>query len=563
MRSVVLRNLPLLLAAAVVSSAADPGWLDIVAPIITPAEKKLYLSLRPEERERFEDGFWGNKAITAEEYLQRIQYIDGNFGSTKPGSGANTDQGRVYLALGPPNKISHFPSSRIFVPIEIWYYSVVPGVVNTEVSLMFFQKNLVGFPKLYSPITDTIRALLIPQASTVNMFGPNDDLKEADIRNTLKVPPAEDEIVAASVNVASGIRDVGNQEILGKVSSPAYMLRPEKMTTDIRSRFITSHPKLDLLETASPYGGMQIDLGIDIKVQHEIDVQVVAGTVTVYQNQLRLKFEEEKSVHYTHRLDLLQGSYRVLFTVDGTTHPFSLEVKEQPVMSEILRADSGGDVERRQTPFEFDGRQLDLNSEGKFAIVAVTQPGKVTWMIRGGLEILWRSVSDARQIAIVELPTRGFPPGTYKLEAISDSGSQSTPFVFKDEKRAPDTTLVTFNANLGAARRLAFVGHQWLLKGKFDDAMRSLKASLDAAPTREAIIEIARVDASVGRYDEARDRLRQILAARPEDFEALSVLAYVEASLQDYPVAAELYRRALAVQDSPAIRMALEKLPQH
>jgi hypothetical protein len=40
------------------------------------------------------------------------------------------------------------------------------------------------------------------------------------------------------------------------------------------------------------------------------------------------------------------------------------------------------------------------------------------------------------------------------------------------------------------------------------------------------------------------------------------VLAYVEAQLQDYPVAAELYRRALAVQDSPAIRLALSNLPQ-
>ncbi len=187
---------------AAVSFAAAPTWLDLVAPIITPAEKKAYRALDPAERPKFEEAFWTDKAITAKEYSDRVAYIDAKFGSTKLGSGANTDQGRVYLALGPPNKITRFPSSRIFQPVEIWYYSIVPGVINTEVSLMFFQKNGTGFLKLYSPTTDTIRALLVPQASTVHMFGPNDGLNESDIRNTLKVSPAEDEIVSAAVNVA-------------------------------------------------------------------------------------------------------------------------------------------------------------------------------------------------------------------------------------------------------------------------------------------------------------------------------------------------------------------------
>jgi hypothetical protein len=40
------------------------------------------------------------------------------------------------------------------------------------------------------------------------------------------------------------------------------------------------------------------------------------------------------------------------------------------------------------------------------------------------------------------------------------------------------------------------------------------------------------------------------------------VYAYVEAKLQDYEVAADYYRRALAVQDSPAIRLALSVLPK-
>ena len=40
---------------------------------------------------------------------------------------------------------------------------------------------------------------------------------------------------------------------------------------------------------------------------------------------------------------------------------------------------------------------------------------------------------------------------------------------------------------------------------------------------------------------------------RKRNFVALSVYAYIEAQLQDYPVAVELYGSALAVQDSPVI----------
>jgi GWxTD domain-containing protein len=553
----------LFVALATASQAATSTWLDQVAPIITPAQKKLYLSLRPEARERFEQEFWADKAITAQEYFERLQYIDANFGSSKVGSGANTDPGRVYLSLGPPNRVTRLPSSRIFFPIEIWYYDTVPGLLNTELRLIFFQKNGIGLMKLYSPTQDTIRALLIPQAPVQDTFGPNDDLTESDIRKTLMVPTAEDEIIPAAVNVATGIYHTGNDEILGKIASPALMLG-KSFKTDVKSKFITSHPKLDILETVSPYGGFQIDLGLDTVVQRDLQIQVLGHEIAIYQNDLHLKFDAPQEVRYTHRLDLLPGSYRIIFTVDGTTHPYALEVKEKYTMSEIVRADPGGDSDHRLTPFEFEGKQLDFNPAGKFAIIAVRHPGKVNWTLRKNWEIVWKSTSDANQIAILEPPTTGFEPGTYKLEASFENETRIIDYVINNDsdKAPPSGTILSFNANLAPALRLASIGHQWLLRGNFDQALSSLQASLAAGPTREANIEMARLDAAAGRYDDSRNRLRRILASQPNDFDALSVLAFVEASLQDYPVAAELYRRALAIQDSPAIRLALSKLPQ-
>jgi len=196
-------------------------------------------------------------------------------------------------------------------------------------------------------------------------------------------------------------------------------------------------------------------------------------------------------------------------------------------------------------------------------VVAVPQPCMVNWVIRRGVsEVLWRSASEANQVAIAELP-HSLPPGVYKLEASAADDVRMADLVVKEKNGStPAVTLLSFNANLYPALRYASIGHQWLLRGKLKRARASLQASLDSARTKEADVEVARVDALQGQYDEARDRLRDVLAAQPNYFDALSVLAYVEAQLQDYPVAADLYQRALALQDSPALRLALSNLPQ-
>jgi GWxTD domain-containing protein len=518
----------MLLAVAAVCYAATPSWLNLVAPIVTPAEKKAYRALNPDERAKFEEAFWTGKAITAKEYNDRIAYIDAKFGSTKLGSGANTDQGRVYLALGPPNKISRIPSSRIFQPVEIWYYSIIPGVINTEVSLMFFQKNGTGLSKLYSPTTDTIRALLISQASTVHMFGPNDGLKEEDIRNALKASPAEDEIVSAAVNVAKGVRYSGNDEILGKISSPAYILGIP-LTSKVKSRLIAGHPKLDIFEAFSVYGGSQVDFGLEVTAQNKVDVEVLQGDLTVYQNRLNLKFSEPAPIRYTHRLDLLPGVYGVIFKVDGTSFPYNVTVAEHFAMGEILRADETDvTAEHRQSPFSFNSKQLDLNPEGRLVVVAVPQPGTVKWVIRKGVSgVLWRSASEASQVAVAELP-RTLPPGVYKLEASTADDVRIADLVVSEKKSPnPVSTLLSFNANLHPALRHAFVGHQWLLRGKLDEARRSLQWSLAKGVTEEARIELARTDALAGKLDLARDEVKSVLAVQPDNFEALSVFAYI------------------------------------
>jgi GWxTD domain-containing protein len=553
-----MRPALLLVAAALALHAAEPAWLATVAPIITPAEKKLYLSLPPGDRAPFEEKFWSTRSIGREEYYRRIEYIDSKFGSSKRGSGANTDPGRVYLSLGAPAKITRIPSSRIFVPLEIWYYDTVPGLLNTELRLLFYQPNSMGLPKLYSPSVDTIRVLLLPEASTVHLFGPNDSVTESDIRQNLKTGPAEDELITAATGVASGIKYSGNDEILGRIMSPELMLA-KLSPTQVTSRFIAAHPVLDVLTTASFHDASQIDLRLVTAAEREIAIELLHGFATVYHNRLSLKFSKPEQVEYTHRLDLLPGSYRLIFTVDAKMFAYPLNIPEQRDLSEIMRADVGPDLSGRRTPFEFAGRQLTLNPAGRMVLVSIPQPGKVTWVVREGLRTVWRSTVDADTIAIADLPV--LAPGTYKLEAATSTGSRSADLHVPAATVDAKATLVSFNANLSPAQRLAFIGNQWLMRGQFDRARDALAESLAKAQTKDAQIALARLDAMSGSLDAARDRVRSILAVHPNDFEALAVFAYIETKFQDYPVAADLYRRALAVQDSPALRMALAKLP--
>jgi GWxTD domain-containing protein len=541
--------------------AATPNWIGLVAPIITPAEKKAYLALQPAARDKFQEEFWQNKSIAPEEYYRRLQYIDSMYGSSKPASGANTDPGRVYLSLGPPNRITRIPSSRILVPLEIWYYDSVPGVLNTELRLIFYQKNSIGFLKLYSPTVDTIRVLLLPQASTNGMFGPNDGVTEATIRTNLTLPPAEDEVISAAVNVATGVKYSGNDEILGKITSPERMLRRD-LTPLVESKFIVGRPKLAFLLSRSPYGGSQVDLSLEVPARRDITVEVIQGVVTVYKNVVNLKFDASKLVQYLHRLDLLPGSYRVLVSVDGKMYPYVLDVPEQPGMSDIvLTSEARGGL--HETPFEFEGKNFYPTAEGKLAVVALPEPGEVTWIIRRNIEIVWRQTTHAGDVAVLILPFDTLEPGKYELEATSNGETRRVEFVSKKtEPDTPSPALVSFNANLSAASRYALIGHELMLRGKMDDALHNLNESLKRAPLREAQVDRARIDAFSGRWDQARERLRPILAADPHQFDALCVYAYIEAKLQDYEVAADYYRRALAVQDSPAVRLALSQLPK-
>lgn len=107
-------------------------WLEEIASyIITKSEREVYETLTTsEERVRFIDGFWRRRDPTPEtpeneyktEHYRRLAYANRFLGSGRPGW--RTDQGRIYILLGPPDIIDSDPMGRQMhqYPTEVWIY---------------------------------------------------------------------------------------------------------------------------------------------------------------------------------------------------------------------------------------------------------------------------------------------------------------------------------------------------------------------------------------------------------------------------------------------------------
>ncbi|MCX6598049.1 MAG: GWxTD domain-containing protein [Acidobacteria bacterium] len=316
---------------AVTGWAAD-AWLTKVAPAMLPAERKAYLALSSvEERQNFQRLFWTGKAVTEPEFLSRLGYIDSHYGSGQTGSGANTDQGRMYLALGAPTAVHRTPSSRIFYETEIWFYDYAPQTgYRSRLQFLFFRPRNIGDFKLYSPMINTIRALLVPQSGTRSMFGINDVITPQDVRTRMNVSPAEDEVLEAALGVAKGITGVGNSEILSRAMSPAEMLRRDPKAV-VKSTFsVAEQPDVRIIQFWVDSTIPVTDVQLRTRAVSSLGVTIERRSQAVDRSEIPLGYKEPRPVLFTQRFFLPPGSYSLIVEVDGRRMTMPFRVADDP-----------------------------------------------------------------------------------------------------------------------------------------------------------------------------------------------------------------------------------------
>lgn len=148
-------------------------WFEKEVPwILTETEREVFVRLQSSgQRDEFIERFWKERDPTPgtprneyyEEYQRRLEHVNKFFSRGTSREGWQTDRGRMYLLLGPPQYTSSVPNDMITHPIEVWFYA---GAVELGLPpfhyLMFYQRYGSGEFRLYSPLSDGPEMLMNP-----------------------------------------------------------------------------------------------------------------------------------------------------------------------------------------------------------------------------------------------------------------------------------------------------------------------------------------------------------------------------------------------------------------
>ncbi len=134
-----------------------------VAYIITNLEKDAFLELASdEERDKFIERFWDIRNPTPNapenpyktEHYRRVEYANMYFGTQARKDGWQSDMGRVYITLGPPQQKGRYVNESQIRPMEIWFYSNTSPALPPFFSVIFYQRDFGDAFRLYSPYMD-------------------------------------------------------------------------------------------------------------------------------------------------------------------------------------------------------------------------------------------------------------------------------------------------------------------------------------------------------------------------------------------------------------------------
>jgi GWxTD domain-containing protein len=146
-------------------------WLEEeVVYLITPKEKEVFLKLQSDrERDIFIEAFWKQRDPTPgtprnefrEEHYRRLNYANQFLGRGTGKPGWKTDQGRIYIILGPPNNIEKYEDLNGVYPTQVWfYYGDTRYGLPAAFNIIFYKKGGGGEYVLYSPSDDGPQALV-------------------------------------------------------------------------------------------------------------------------------------------------------------------------------------------------------------------------------------------------------------------------------------------------------------------------------------------------------------------------------------------------------------------
>ncbi len=400
-------------------------WLDEeVIYIITSKERDVFEKLQTDrERDIFIEAFWKQRDPTPgtphnefrEEHYQRIRYANEYYGRGTPRPGWRTDQGRIYIILGPPRNIEDFTNVNGVYPTQIWAYEGDQNYgLPAEFNIIFFKKHGLGEYVLYSPVSDGPESLIADWGTgmTADLMSDSRNKQSAyqQLLNlapnlayqTLSLIPGE-RVMQGTVSLAS-MRLMGDVYAypLKKVEdeyADALLKYKDIIDVDYSANYIASDAALQIIKDAS--GFYMVHYSIEPKrismesyeetfsTNFELDGRVTdlnGNTVYQFTKEFPLSFSAEeindlsaKSLAIQDLFPLVSGTYRFDFLLKNTvskqftTFGANITIPEENALPAITtpllayRLEGGTSTDPELLPFKTKSGQLLIPARNTFA----------------------------------------------------------------------------------------------------------------------------------------------------------------------------------------------------
>ncbi|MCJ7581439.1 MAG: GWxTD domain-containing protein, partial [Candidatus Aminicenantes bacterium] len=247
-------------------------WLKLTKYIIHDRELDVFMQLtNNRDRDIFIESFWNLRDPTPgtpknerkDEIIERFEYANYRLGFGAGRPGWMTDQGRIYMILGPPVSIERNPSSQEIFPNELWsYYGDNTKGLPSHFVLVFFRRGGAGELKLYDPVSDGPDSLLI--------FGR--DMDHTDYETLYeKIRDVQPILALSSLSIIPGESAIGFQPSLDSTIIMANILESAKnevtptyathfldykgiVDTEYMTNFVESEAQIDVIK--DPVSGL-------------------------------------------------------------------------------------------------------------------------------------------------------------------------------------------------------------------------------------------------------------------------------------------------------------------
>uniref|UniRef100_UPI00404B5D77 GWxTD domain-containing protein n=1 Tax=Candidatus Saccharicenans sp. TaxID=2819258 RepID=UPI00404B5D77 len=571
----------LFFVAAVAASLPERyrKWLEEeVAYLITPREREVFLKLQTDrERNIFIEAFWKqrdpNPSTPAnefrEEHYRRLNYANQYLGRGTGKPGWKTDQGRIYIILGPPNNIETYENIMGVYPTQVWFYYGDPRFgLPTGFNVIFFKKEGTGEYILYSPSDHG------PQALVADYMYNARDARDAYQRlHQLSPNLAEQSLsLIPSERLEPGVINLASNRLLATIMS-----LPQRMVEDayaeawfrhkdlIEVEYSTNYIKSDseVWAVRSPLGHYLIHYTVEpaklsvsqdgrnylVRIELNGRISDSQGR-TIYQFDkslpLELKPEElaeiqKRSISFQDVFPLIPGQYNFdLLLKNPISREFSSFSRKlnlpaetgEPEISQILLA--YGLLENQNSPglqpYEAGRQQLLSRSHKSFSasdtLVACLQVSglKEELKKKASLKISLLSDNQAVQVrdkslaklpansfVIESLPLSSLKPGYYTLTAELIIGTQ-----VRDSRRAEleisglsaiPSPILASRGQLTEADELLATGIQCLNTGNNQEALKRLSQAHSLNPGPASALALAEVLFRTGQFQGVVDLL--------------------------------------------------------